>query len=1303
MNRKRPLPILKPKASQQKRSREARHIDMPRHQNQFQHMSPNPQNPRFLPQNLPPFDFPSSVRNGLQASSQLMLYQPSGSLNPGFPPLNPAHHVQNANEIRNFSHFVPHLQQPGPPQNTQLALQGPTNFQLPSHVPTKPFWDISVEPASTEPIRFSITTTASRRQNFHEFQQQKFQMLQARQQGSSGLPAGALGNGQPIPSSQVVPLPPPQNISQNPHAPASQNPLGHSSQKLVKLGPREVQLIQDVLKQIPPLLEFPPTSQVEPVPGAHELQMPNAQEHVLRDLLRHPAQTQLATQPESAPLQNSAMPHTQKQKLPFNVPLLAQPKTCLAPQLTIQTVPSSVSDFQNVPEGGASELQVLQSALIQNEPQEPLQEQSSSLQPVAQQGPGPLEYPEMPTLYPEVLAQDQLPQDKLPPSQPPKLVSQLQDHAVPDFQNMHSSEPQVIQNPLGQTAQPQKVPPTLEEPRTDPNELNPLPRTVSIPEEVPNSEMVYQKVLKILQQASHEMLKPVPQPQPDPAQLELTKYSAILKHLFGSKSLEKFHRDPSSLPHHFQFQLLTVPPNVPAPQTLEHLEEIVKFNQDKITKKSSKEEWILEKLEQFGGLHKKKIDLFKSCEFREDFLVKLYYKYHQILIGSSSTKTVAFDDMEPFKKWMCTNAHCHREMVEMGEKLEGADGDVTKQVMKELRKAVKRSTKRLEPVFWRGWEEIQDVMLKAIGKPEVAAIVRREIKRGIRQLERAQNEPAVVGLSDVEDYDEVGDKTSRIEPEVAPHSSMAPHSEKRKEKDGLVDGQEENEVNGLDDLASTAKPQEFEDGSPGSSEDQLCPDALEPSTPPATQEPEAAIDSPVCCIPSTSNLSPSPQTTQNSETCDLPASTSKIYNVPIDLTMNPSQLENVFVVVKELVENTKLKELKVVILTDEQTKLESILKGLKENCKKLSMLNIEKPRTVNRIKEQESNLRRVIIRKKEIEDSISILKAQKEEHQHFLKEAEEEVGLAKQKYEEKVKETEEYSQEVFVVKNSGSILSDAWKAIDLMESSRFASLCSHVKERRKLMEDLQMKMNVVVDGKKEIEKIEEKTKLAEEKLKRTELKVKEESEKLEADKEKLREIAAEIETMENERGRLGGQKKESENLIEEVKGELEMIGKTCQGLEQQIHCSEKPKQTKSVMTSPIYPLLENNIPASTSTQGSGPKRSYLRKLISREFAEPKPRIILKISREKFREADRIRREQEREMEKEEEEEEIEREMNDDQTDGGGEEGRAQQALEAVNDKIEGRRPKENKRKGEQNQNIVDEEECSPPKQRKNTL
>ncbi|CAL2052609.1 unnamed protein product [Caenorhabditis brenneri] len=131
------------------------------------------------------------------------------------------------------------------------------------------------------------------------------------------------------------------------------------------------------------------------------------------------------------------------------------------------------------------------------------------------------------------------------------------------------------------------------------------------------------------------------------------------------------------------------------------------------------------------------------------------------------------------------------------------------------------------------------------------------------------------------------------------------------------------------------------------------------STPGTAEEPEATIDHPVCCLPATSNVSLSPRTTQKLETDSLPAcqltSTSKIYNVPIDLAMDPSQLEIVFALLKELAENTKLKESKVINLQNEESKLKTILEGLKGKSDKLRLLQIQKSEVAAKKLVQEEN------------------------------------------------------------------------------------------------------------------------------------------------------------------------------------------------------------------------------------------------------------------------------------------------------------------------------------------------------------
>ncbi|EGT32899.1 hypothetical protein CAEBREN_00327 [Caenorhabditis brenneri] len=152
------------------------------------------------------------------------------------------------------------------------------------------------------------------------------------------------------------------------------------------------------------------------------------------------------------------------------------------------------------------------------------------------------------------------------------------------------------------------------------------------------------------------------------------------------------------------------------------------------------------------------------------------------------------------------------------------------------------------------------------------------------------------------------------------------------------------------------------------------------STPGTTQEPEAAIDHPVCCLPSTSN----------------------IYNVPIDLAVDLSQLE--IALVKELAEKTKLKESKVINLQNEESKLKRYWKTSKTNFDKLSLLQIQKSEVAAKKQVLESNLQSIIMEKGVVENSIVILQKQRMEHISLVEAAEKDAVEAEENYEEAVQE-----------------------------------------------------------------------------------------------------------------------------------------------------------------------------------------------------------------------------------------------------------------------------------------------------------
>lgn len=104
----------------------------------------------------------------------------------------------------------------------------------------------------------------------------------------------------------------------------------------------------------------------------------------------------------------------------------------------------------------------------------------------------------------------------------------------------------------------------------------------------------------------------------------------------------------------------------------------------------------------------------EESEFPQNFLVKLYYKYHEIIAQSF---TIPPDDMDSYQKWMSANINYHLGFRKIGQDLRNnfRDASVSKitNFKMERMQAIRQHKEQLDTTFLEGFGEIQKEMLNA--------------------------------------------------------------------------------------------------------------------------------------------------------------------------------------------------------------------------------------------------------------------------------------------------------------------------------------------------------------------------------------------------------------------------------------------------------------------------------------------------------------------------------------------------------------------------------------------------------------
>ncbi|EGT49678.1 hypothetical protein CAEBREN_14590 [Caenorhabditis brenneri] len=177
--------------------------------------------------------------------------------------------------------------------------------------------------------------------------------------------------------------------------------------------------------------------------------------------------------------------------------------------------------------------------------------------------------------------------------------------------------------------------------------------------------------------------------------------------------------DPFAIQRLIQLRLLMKPQHLPDPESMNSLDGLIGFNRLQIRKiligyESEEYKEVLKVLEEYRELHSKRIELVKDAEFPENFLVKLYYKYHEIVAKSFE---IPPNDMGSYQKWMFANINYHVGFRKIGQELQrkflGASlSEITNFKMEKMGK-IRRHKEELDPMFLRGFGEVQKELLDA--------------------------------------------------------------------------------------------------------------------------------------------------------------------------------------------------------------------------------------------------------------------------------------------------------------------------------------------------------------------------------------------------------------------------------------------------------------------------------------------------------------------------------------------------------------------------------------------------------------
>ncbi|CAL2034410.1 unnamed protein product [Caenorhabditis brenneri] len=177
--------------------------------------------------------------------------------------------------------------------------------------------------------------------------------------------------------------------------------------------------------------------------------------------------------------------------------------------------------------------------------------------------------------------------------------------------------------------------------------------------------------------------------------------------------------DPFAIQRLIQLRLLMKPLHLPDPEKMNSMDGLIGFNRLQIRKvligyESEEFKEVLKVLEKYRELHSKRIDLVKDAEFPENFLVKLYYKYHEIVTKSFE---IPPNDMESYQKWMFSNINYHVGFRKIGQELQrkflGASlSEITSFKMEKMGE-IRRHKEELDPMFLRGFGEVQKELLDA--------------------------------------------------------------------------------------------------------------------------------------------------------------------------------------------------------------------------------------------------------------------------------------------------------------------------------------------------------------------------------------------------------------------------------------------------------------------------------------------------------------------------------------------------------------------------------------------------------------